>query len=549
MFHTDLDFEQIFSRNTESSLNPDFIKKLIDLSKYNEIHVLQPTASHHQEILGSPLFKTFWTLVELEDLGNVKFMSSRPKLLICTDNIAPWPKDRIRKVTNNSQTCFDCFVFLNWPHECGFKHSGPGALDDKEVLIGICNQAYSFSKRVKAFLTNGKASDQTLRCLARQDGRALIIPFSLRTTERVKKVLTWNASSLSNLKKLKTDLKYNRTLAKWKATYMDSFSKDELVYIEGYYPENKYVHGSLQVGDKNLFFINPVFQYKLRKHGKLIQKTWQDYGSWEDCTIVQTHKSTRLFGQSAKNYNQIINALHGLVVQAICFDSAESLPNWVEHYRLLGANSFLIYFNETRIPKTLVSFANRNDDVHLIPWPGLMQKMHILGKPEFHTFQPASIQHAHALCSFSNAIGMLSIDIDEYIIGPDLKETMKLTPHNSITFQNLWSQKSDYSEGNWIRQAIKCDPRFNWNFVPRRKALWKLPANGKLGIHGEYANKLQSREHIMLHFGDMKSERATQNTANKGGAPKQSSYGFDFESIDKHPNLELRAIIEKWNQS
>jgi hypothetical protein len=549
MTHTNLDFEQIFSRNTEPGLSADFIKKLVDLSKYNEIHILEPTSSQHQEVLGSPLFKNFWTLVQFQELGDVEFFSNRPKLLICTNNIAPWPTERIRKVTKKSQTCFDCLVFLNWPSQCGFEHSGTGVLNDKEVLSGICNQVYSFSKRCKTFLSNGTTSDQTLRCLARQDGRAVIIPFSLRTTERVKKALLWIASGLYSLKKLKTDLEYNRTAAQWKATYMDSFSKQELTLIEGFTATSKYIHGSLQVGENNLFFINPLFQHKLHKHRKLIQKTWHDYGSWEDCVIAQTHKSTRLFGETARNYDHIINTLNGIVVQAICFDTVEFVQNWVEHYKLLGADSFLIYFNEFRIPKTLVSFANKNEDVYLIPWPGNHTKMNLAGKPEYHTFQPASIQHAHALCSLSNAIGMLSIDIDEYIIGPNLKETMKLTPHNSITFQNLWSQRSDASEGHWIGQSVKCDDQFTWNHIARRKALWKLPANGKFGLHGEYKNELRSREHVMLHFGDMKSERVRKNTFNRGGAPKQTSYGVDFYAIDKHPNLELRAIFEKWNQS
>lgn len=549
MLQTDLDFEQIFSRNAEYSLNPDFIKKLMDLSKYNEIHVLQPTASHHQEILGCPLFKTFWTLVQSEDLGNVEFVSKRPKLLICTDNIAPWPTARIQKVISTSKTCFDCLVFLNWPSQCGFEHSGTGVLKDKDVLNGVCDQAYTFSKRCKTFLANGTTSDQTLRCLAKQAGKTVNIPFSLRTTERVKKALTCITSRLSRIKKIKNDLKYNRSLAQWKATYMDSFSKHELTLIEGHNATSKYIHGSLQVGENNLFFINPRFRHKLNKHRKLIQKTWHDYGSWEDCVITQTHQSTRLFGETARNYDHIIKSLNGLVVHAICLDSAEFVPDWVEHYRLLGADSFLIYVNESRIPKALASFANRNEGIHLIPWPGNHWKMNLFGKPGYHTFQPASIQHAHALCNLANAIGMLSIDIDEYIIGPNLKETMKFTPHNSITFQNLWSQRSVDSEGHWIGQSVRCDPQFTWNHVPRRKALWKLPANGKFGVHGEYKNELRSREHVMLHFGDMKSERVIKSTLNRGGAPKLSSYGFDFEALDKHPNLELRAIIEKWNQS
>jgi hypothetical protein len=192
-----------------------------------------------------------------------------------------------------------------------------------------------------------------------------------------------------------------------------------------------------------------------------------------------------------------------IIVSTLIFNDYAYLHDWLNHYRKLGVDMFLLYFNGKYIPESLVTLSENSHDVEVIAWPLRYARWarHI-GRKSFHCAQPAQIMHSVLLLRRVLHSGyVLTVDVDEFIVSAPFSELIRDKP-TELGFPNVWARgHSGFVTGDFL-----VNPNFDGLSLERRKVLRDINYDGAWNIHGSDDAATNVQGAGMLHFYNMSRE-------------------------------------------
>lgn len=296
-----------------------------------------------------------------------------------------------------------------------------------------------------------------------------------------------------------TEAKKNAAKHKSRATTIASIKRNQRCKTIETQNSDKAVLATVNHGALKHVIVSPA-------HAKRFAQTHQ-YG---DAVIQLDEESVAIF-KDVQNVRNDVNTFElpekakssKLIMTTLFLADHEYLQPWIKHYRKMGVQYFLLYFNGSEIPEKVLAYCNTADDISLIGWDfSWWEKRHLKGKSNHHIAQPAQLGHAKLLMETqTHCKHLLACDLDEYIIGPKQLDTLiNLKPE--ITFANLWAEASFSAEGpDWQNARVPKE----WMPDPynRTKALRAIASFRRVKIHRNQDLDNLHPDFVMFHFHKM----------------------------------------------
>lgn len=471
----------------------------------------------------------------LDSLQQKHFSSARTNIIILD---SCHTSEQLTEVINHLDTIAISnlhLILLNWNEGLTWK---------------VQTNNYNKNKKITKFLigTDPVSFRNKILILSRLNSRGIAIPFTHRIEKEVQYFLTHARNIIFILKNYADFRRKNQDHQTWRNQVLKVLqSKYEFEEKRrcDYTPP---VLAGVQTCESNVYFLNPleIERFCRLKHHP-VKNHYTDYGGFEDLFILETELDVQLYGNQPTSYSAIIKQLHGIVLCTQVFSDFPFIAPWISHYENMGVTSFVIYYNHSTVPKLLIDLEKNKTNVHLVQWPGKMHRDAFQKKPFPHITQPACIHHALLLANLSKCENLLHVDIDEYIIGPKLdgKDFQRSKPRS---FANIWSiQSYDDEFPNLQAEKVFIDGNaINWNVQPRQKVMWPTPRKKRITIHGDQSECHISRNHVMLHFGNLSNSLTGHDSSMTKATPRDDRYGTGFIKASAHPSPEIMSIFQNY---
>ncbi len=397
-------------------------------------------------------------------------------------------------------------IIVNWAAPGRFDVFGPSLKTQEQIIDGLVGCDLTLDTGSTNYLRrscDNLVNSKFIYVLSRTNRTALQIPRLNRLLNYLSYCLLQFSLCKTNLLLWGYDLSNNRQAHQWKKREQAIIAERNDVVEANFENEREGVIATISCSNETIAFVNPVYAQRFfQRYRNSIRNYWLDLGSWEDLAICSFKPENAPF-QLNEQLIAKIPQKRGLVLSTLMFNDFIHLEPWIEHYRNQGVSHFLLYYNDSRVPATLMQLDRVNEDITIIPWPiAYYYRNSLAGKPQWHLGQPAALHHSLVTCqkkSLGEAI--LYVDIDEYVVGsPKLSHLLEQN-RNEWLFPNVWASCSQYPPT--INSDVQIDVTTNLSELPRRKSMFRIQGATRRNNHGSGNPALLSQDHLMLHFGNL----------------------------------------------
>jgi hypothetical protein len=225
-----------------------------------------------------------------------------------------------------------------------------------------------------------------------------------------------------------------------------------------------------------------------------------------------------------------------LTMATLCQDDIRFVRPWLEHYRRLGVDHFLIAYNGDLAS---MNEANLGLDVTLMEWAiPYSHRDRVKGK-DHHFAQPAFLQFSLHWAKLNSVKWLMHMDIDEYVVlsEGDLHSVLN-TDCDELSFENVWcatehpiseSGVFDEGQGYYLGQD---DQGFR-----RGKTVKRVSAVEKINVH--YSTAQPQEVGCFLHFSTL------TNGGDVGMNSRPESWSWEGPFKLDEVFTQIRAIADQ----
>lgn len=273
-------------------------------------------------------------------------------------------------------------------------------------------------------------------------------------------------------------------------------------------PEIWAVYARLDVEEETHLFGAPLFpdvELQFLKEGKSVDFECRSNFRWQGYTHAVLHgvgsgfqwQTRTLLAQALPRASERILASSKITMATLCQDDIRFVRPWLDHYRRLGVDHFLIAYNGDLAS---VNDANLGPDVTLMEWAiPYSYRARVKGK-DHHFAQPAFLQFSLYWAKLNSVEWLMHMDIDEYVMltEGDLYSVLDCDC-DELSFENVWcSTEYPISECEVFDDGQSYYLGHDDQGLRRGKTVKRVSALDKVKVH--YSTGEAQEVGCFLHF-------------------------------------------------